>query len=129
MTTLTAINDLMFDSFEIHRVLIVAPLRVARDTWQEEIRKWDHLKDLTCSVVVGSVAERRLALQKSADLYIVNRENLVWLCKNCKRDFDMVVLDELSSFKNQQAQRFKAMKALRPKVKRIVGLTGTDTQR
>jgi SNF2 family DNA or RNA helicase len=127
VTTLTAINDLMFDSFEIHRVLIVAPLRVARDTWPEEIRKWDHLKDITCSVVVGSVAERRRALQKSADLYIVNRENLVWLCKNCRLDFDMVVLDELSSFKNHGSQRFKAMKTLRPKVKRIVGLTGTPS--
>ncbi|WP_419196759.1 SNF2-related protein, partial [Acidaminococcus fermentans] len=126
-TTLTAIRDLMYDSFEVHRVLIVGPLRVARDTWPEEIRKWDHLKDLTCSVVVGSVTERRRALQKPADLYIVNRENLVWLCKNCRLDFDMVVLDELSSFKNQQAQRFKAMKALRPKVKRIVGLTGTPS--
>ena len=127
MTTLTAIRDLMYDSFEVHRVLIVGPLRVARDTWPEEIRKWDHLKDLTCSVVVGSVTERRRALQKPADLYIVNRENLVWLCKNCRLEFDMVVLDELSSFKNQQAQRFKAMKALRPKVKRIVGLTGTPS--
>ena len=116
MTTLTAIRDLMYDFFEVHRVLIVAPLRVARDTWPEELRKWDHLKELTCSVVVGSVTERRRALQKPADLYIVNRENLVWLCKNCRLDFDMVVLDELSSFKNQHAQRFKAMKALRPKV-------------
>lgn len=127
VTTLTAIRDLMYDSFEVHRVLVVAPLRVARDTWPEEIRKWDHLKDLTCSVAVGTVTERRRALQKQADIYIVNRENLVWLWKNCRLDFDMVVLDELSSFKNQQAQRFKAMKALRPKVKRIVGLTGTPS--
>lgn len=127
VTTLTAIRDLMYDSFEVHRVLVVAPLRVARDTWPEEIRKWDHLKDLTCSVVVGTVTERRRALQKQADIYIVNRENLVWLWKHCRMEFDMVVLDELSSFKNQQAQRFKAMKALRPKVKRIVGLTGTPS--
>lgn len=127
VTTLTAIQDLMFDSFEVHRVLVVAPLRVARDTWPGEIRKWDHLKDLTCSVAVGTVTERRRALQKQADIYIVNRENLVWLWKNCRMEFDMVVLDELSSFKNQQAQRFKAMKALRPKVKRIVGLTGTPS--
>ena len=127
MTTLTAIRDLMYDTFEVKRVLVVAPLRVARDTWPEEIRKWDHLKDLTCSVVVGSVAERRRALQKKADIYIVNRENLVWLYEHCKMPFDMVVLDELSSFKNHQSKRFRAMKALRPKVKRIVGLTGTPS--
>lgn len=127
VTTLTAIRDLMYDSFEVHRVLVVAPLRVARDTWPEEIRKWDHLKELTCSVAVGTVTERRRALQKQADIYIVNRENLVWLWKHCRMEFDMVVLDELSSFKNPQAQRFKAMKALRPKVKRIVGLTGTPS--
>ena len=127
MTTLTAINDLMFDEFTIHRVLIVGPLRIARDVWPEELRKWDHLKNLTCSVAVGTVTERRRALQKQADIYIVNRENLVWLWKNCRLDFDMVVMDELSSFKNPQAQRFKAMKALRPKVKRIVGLTGTPS--
>ena len=127
VTTLTAIRDLMYDTFEVKRVLVVAPLRVARDTWPEEIRKWDHLKDLTCSVVVGSVAERRRALQKKADIYIVNRENLVWLYEHCKMPFDMVVLDELSRFKNHQAKRFRAIKALRPKVKRIVGLTGTPS--
>lgn len=127
VTTLTAIRDLMYDTFEVKRVLVVAPLRVARDTWPEEIRKWDHLKALTCSVVVGSAAERRKALQKKADIYIVNRENLVWLYEHCKMTFDMVVLDELSSFKNHQSKRFRAMKALRPKVKRIVGLTGTPT--
>lgn len=127
VTTLTAIRDLMYDTFEVKRVLVVAPLRVARDTWPEEIRKWDHLKDLTCSVVVGSVAERRRALQKKADIYIVNRENLVWLYEHCKMPFDMVVLDELSSFMNHQAKRFRAIKALRPKVKRIVGLTGTPS--
>ena len=127
VTTLTAIRDLMYDTFEVKRVLVVAPLRVARDTWPEEIRKWDHLKDLTCSVVVGSVTERWRALQKKADIYIVNRENLAWLYENSRLDFDMVVLDELSSFKNHQSKRFRAMKALRPKVKRIVGLTGTPS--
>lgn len=127
VTTLTAIRDLMYDTFEVQRVLVVAPLRVARDTWPEEIRKWDHLKDLTCSVVVGTVAERRRALQKKADIYIVNRENLAWLYQNSRLDFDMVVLDELSSFKNAQSKRFKAMKAMRPEVKRIVGLTGTPS--
>lgn len=127
VTTLTAIRDLMYDSFEIKHVLVVAPLRVTRDTWPEEIRKWDHLKELTFSVVVGTVAERRRALQQEADIYIVNRENLAWLYQNSCLDFDMVVLDELSSFKNAQSKRFKAMKAMRPKVKRIVGLTGTPS--
>ena len=127
VTTLTAIRDLMYDTFEIQRVLVVAPLRVARDTWPEEIQKWDHLKELTCSVVVGNMVERRRALQKEADIYIVNRENLAWLYQNSRLDFDMVVLDELSSFKNAQSKRFKAMKAMRPKVKRIVGLTGTPS--
>lgn len=127
VTTLTAVRDLMYDTFEVQRVLVVAPLRVARDTWPEEIRKWDHLKGLTCSVVVGSVAERRRALQKEADIYIVNRENLAWLYQNSRLEFDMVVLDELSSFKNAQSKRFKAMKAMRPGVKRIVGLTGTPS--
>ncbi len=127
VTTLTAIRDLMYDTFEVRRVLVVAPLRVARDTWPEEIRKWDHLKELTCSVVVGNMVERRRALQKEADIYIVNRENLAWLYQNSRLDFDMVVLDELSSFKNAQSKRFKAMKAMRPKVKCIVGLTGTPS--
>ena len=127
VTTLTAIRDLMYDAFEVKRVLVIAPLRVARDTWPDELRKWDHLKELTCSVVVGPVAERRRALQQDADIYIVNRENLAWLYENSRLDFDMVVLDELSSFKNHQSKRFRAMKALRPKVKRIVGLTGTPS--
>ena len=127
VTTLTAIRDLMYDAFEVKRVLVIAPLRVARDTWPDELRKWDHLKELTCSVVVGTVAERRRALQQDADIYIVNRENLAWLYENSRLDFDMVVLDELSSFKNAQSKRFKAMKAMRPKVKRIVGLTGTPS--
>lgn len=127
VTTLTAIRDLMYDAFEVKRVLVIAPLRVARDTWPDELRKWNHLKELTCSVVVGTVAERRRALQQDADIYIVNRENLAWLYENSRLDFDMVVLDELSSFKNHQSKRFRAMKAMRPKVKRIVGLTGTPT--
>lgn len=127
VTTLTAIRDLMYDAFEVKRVLVIAPLRVARDTWPDELRKWNHLKELTCSVVVGTVAERRRALQQDADIYIVNRENLAWLYENSRLDFDMVVLDELSSFKNHQSKRFRAMKAMRPKVKRIVGLTGTPS--
>ena len=127
VTTLTAIRDLMYDAFEVKRVLVVAPLRVARDTWPDELRKWNHLKELTCSVVVGTVAERRRALQQDADIYIVNRENLAWLYENSRLDFDIIILNKLSSFKNHQSKRFRAMKAMRPKVKRIVGLTGTPT--
>lgn len=123
--TLTAINDLLFDSFEVSKVLIIAPLRVARDTWNAEIQKWDHLKSLTYSVAVGSVKERTEALHRKADIYIVNRENLTWLVDNFPFDFDMVVIDELSSFKNHKAKRFKSLMQVRPQVKRVVGLTGT----
>lgn len=126
VTTLTAINDLMYDSFEISSVLIIGPLRVARDTWPQEISKWEHLKNLTCSVAVGTEEERIAALKSNADIYIINRENVNWLVESKIRDrFDMIVIDELSSFKNFQTKRFKAMMKLRPKAKRIVGLTGT----
>ena len=125
--TLTAVNDLMFDRFEIQKVLIIAPLRVARFSWGAEIRKWEHLKNLRYSVVVGTEKERRTALQQKADIYIINRENLPWLIENSKFDYDMVVVDELSSFKNHQAKRFKAFMKVRPLVKRIVGLTGTPS--
>ena len=125
--SLTAINDLMYDSFEVHKVLIIAPLRVARFSWGAEIRKWDHLKNLRYSIVVGTEKERKAALRQKADIYIINRENLPWLIENCKFDYDMVVVDELSSFKNHQAKRFKALMKVRPMVKRIVGLTGTPS--
>lgn len=125
--TLTAIFNLLFDSFLVHRVLIIAPLRVARDTWPAEIDKWDHLDMLIPSVVVGSSDERHMALRQKADLYIINRENVQWLIEESGYDFDydMVVIDELSSFKNHRAKRFKALIKKRAKVKRIVGLTGT----
>lgn len=125
--TLTAINDLLFDSFEIHKVLVVAPLRVARDTWSAEIEKWEHLKNLQYSVVVGPAQERLKALCAPADIYIINRENIQWLVEESGLtfDFDMAVIDELSSFKNHQSKRFKAFMKVRPKLKRIVGLTGT----
>lgn len=125
--TLTAINDLLFDSFEVHKVLTIAPLRVARDTWSAEIEKWEHLKNLRYSVVVGTEQERLAALQKQADIYIINRENVQWLVEESgiPLDFDMAVIDELSSFKNHQSKRFKAFMKIRPKLKRIVGLTGT----
>ena len=127
VTTLTAINDLLFDSFEIHKVLIIAPLRVARDTWAEEIEKWDHLRGLTYSIAVGTAEERRTALSQKADVYIINRENVGWLIDEMPFDYDMIVIDELSSFKNHQTKRFKALMKVRPKAKRIVGLTGTPT--
>lgn len=123
--TLTAINNLMFDMFQVKKVLIIAPLRVARDTWPAEIEKWEHLKHLRYSVVIGTPDERKTALNTDADIYIINRENVDWLVSNTKFDYDMVVIDELSSFKNHQSKRFKALMKVRPKVKRIVGLTGT----
>lgn len=125
--TLTAINDLLFDGFEIHKVLVVAPLRVARDTWSAEIEKWEHLNNLRYSVVVGTVQERFSALSTPADIYIINRENIQWLVEESGLpfDFDMAVIDELSSFKNHQSKRFRALMKVRPKLKRIVGLTGT----
>ena len=125
ITTLTAIHNLMFNLFAVRKVLIIAPLRVARDTWSAEIEKWEHLKPLQYSVVVGTVEERLAALKKPADLYIINRENIDWLVNNTKFDYDMVVIDELSSFKSHKTKRFKALKKVRPMVKRIVGLTGT----
>jgi len=127
--TLTALNDLLFDSFKAHRILVIAPLRVARDTWPAEVDKWDHLQGLICSVAVGTEAERRSALLKPADIYIINRENVQWLIEESKLpfNFDTVVVDELSSFKNYQAKRFRAMMKVRPTVKRIIGLTGTPS--
>ena len=125
ITTLTAINNLIYDLFEVRKVLIIAPLRVARDTWSAEVQKWDHLKHLRYSVAVGTAEERMSALNTDADIYIINRENVDWLVSNTKFDYDMLVIDELSSFKNHQSKRFKALMKVRPKVKRIVGLTGT----
>ena len=123
--TLTAIADLLFDYFIVRRVLIIAPLRVAKMTWSDEIGKWDHLSHLRYSIAVGTAAERMEALKAKADIYIINRENVPWLVDNIPFDFDMVVVDELSSFKNHQSKRFKALMKVRPYVKRIVGLTGT----
>lgn len=127
--TLTAINELAFDFFEVSKVLVIAPLRVARDTWPTEIQKWDHLKLLSYSVAVGSVEERRRALWKKALVYIINRENVDWLVNQSGLpfDYDMVVIDELSSFKSGKARRFKSLLKVRPQVKRIVGLTGTPS--
>lgn len=127
--SLTAIADLLFDSFEAHRILVIAPLRVARDTWPAEIAKWEHLQHLTFAVCVGPPKERRAALMSGADITIINRENLGWLidCSGFDFDYDMVVIDELSSFKNHKSKRFQSLMKVRPKVKRIIGLTGTPS--
>lgn len=127
--SLTAIADLLFDSFEAHRILVVAPLRVARDTWPAEISKWQHLKHLTYAVAVGTVKERKAALSAGADITIINRENLGWLIDSSgyEFDYDMVIIDELSSFKNHKSKRFQSLMKVRPKVKRIIGLTGTPS--
>ena len=126
--TLTAIKELLHDRFLVSRVLIIAPLRVAKNTWSAEIEKWDHLKDLSYSIVVGTEADRIAALRKPADLYIINRENVQWLVETgAALAFDMVVVDELSSFKSHQSKRFKALMKIRPSISRIVGLTGTPS--
>lgn len=127
--TLTALLNLLFDSFEAHRVLVIAPLRVARDTWPAEIEKWDHLQILTYSVAVGTEKERKSALMRPADIYIINRENVQWLIEQSGLpfDFDTVIVDELSSFKSHQSKRFKALMKVRPRIRRIVGLTGTPS--
>nr|DAZ32179.1 MAG TPA: Chromatin remodeling complex ATPase [Caudoviricetes sp.] len=127
--TLTAIYELMLNRFEIEKVLVIAPLRVARDTWPAEIEKWEHLKGLTYSVAIGTEAERIAALKRPAHLYLINRENVDWLItkSHLPFDYDMVVIDELSSFKSYAAKRFKSLLKVRPRVKRMVGLTGTPS--
>lgn len=127
--SLSAINELMLDYFDVSRTLVIAPLRVANSTWPDEIKKWDHLKHLNYSVVIGSEKERLDALGKPAHIYLINRENVDWLItkSGISWKFDMVVIDELSSFKSYQAKRFKSLLKVRPKIKRIVGLTGTPS--
>lgn len=127
--TLTAIHELCLNSFEVRKTLIIAPLRVATSTWPAEIQKWDHLQGLTFSVAVGTEAERKAALRQRASVYIINRENIQWLIEGSGLpfDYDMVVIDELSSFKSYQAKRFRSLMKARPHVRRIVGLTGTPS--
>lgn len=127
--TLTALQVLLFERFESRRVLVIAPLRVARDTWKAEAEKWDHLSDLRLSVVIGDAAARQAALKADADIYILNRENVPWLIAESgyEWDFDTVVIDELSSFKNHTSKRYKALAAKRKKIDRIIGLTGTPS--
>lgn len=125
--TLTAINELRYNRFEVKKVLIIAPKKVAEDTWTREIQKWEHLKLLRVSQVLGTVIKRINALNKQADIYVTNRENVQWLVNYYKNnwDFDMVVIDELSSFKDPKTNRFKSLKCIRNHIKKIVGLTGT----
>ena len=127
--TLSAIKDLIYDRLEVNKVLVIAPLRVALMTWGSEINKWDHLEDLRISKVLGTEKKRLEALEVAADIYIINRENTEWLVTYYGRawPFDMVVIDELSSFKSGKSRRFKALRKVRPLIKRIVGLTGTPT--
>lgn len=129
VSTLTAINYLMFDYLEINSVLVIAPKRVAESVWQEEAEKWDHLKHLSFSKIIGSAKQRISAVMDTkADIYIISRDNVAWLCAlygGGKLPFDMVVIDELSSFKSYKSERFKALRGARPYLKRLVGLTGT----
>lgn len=127
LTTLTAVNRLLFDEMEVTKVLVIAPLRVAQSTWHAEINKWPHLRHLVLSKVLGDVNQRVAALRAKADIYIINKENVQWLVNHYQSGwpFDMVVIDELSSFKSNKAERFKKLRMVRPKIKRIVGLTGT----
>ena len=129
ITTLTAIDELLYDCFEIRKVLIIAPLRVANSTWPSEIKKWEHLKFLRYSIVTGNEAERIQALNIKAEIYIINRENVDWLVNKSgvAMNFDMLVIDELSSFKSYTSKRFKSLLKIRPYFKRVVGLTGTPS--
>lgn len=128
-TTLSAIKDLMYDYYEVSKVLVIAPLRVAALTWPDEIQAWAELSDLRISTVLGSGKEREKALAADADIYTINFENLVWLVRRYRKDwpFDMVVIDESSAFKNHQAKRFKALRYVRPFISRLVELTGTPS--
>lgn len=127
VTTLTAINELIFDRLEAQKVLVIAPLRVAQDTWAKETAKWDHLQHMRISKILGTEKQRLEALEADADIYVTNRENVVWLVEHysVRWPFDTVVIDELSSFKGHSAKRFKALRQVRGRIRRIVGLTGT----
>lgn len=129
VATLTAIKELVHDRFEIDKVLVIAPKRVAEHTWSTESQKWDHLTDLRIAKVLGSSKQRMDALKAKADIYVINRENVPWLVGilGGHWPFDMLVIDELSSFKSAKSQRFKALRTARPRCKKVVGLTGTPT--
>lgn len=127
ISTLTALDFLKNEMFDINKILVIAPLRVASDTWAREIEKWDHISHLTVSKILGTAKQRKAGLAAEADIYVINRENIPWLVEEVGRDwdFDTVVIDELSSFKNASSKRFKALKRVRPLISRLIGLTGT----
>lgn len=129
IVTLTAINDIMFDYFDAGKVLVICPLRIGLNVWKQECKKWEHTKNIRCSIAIGSEKERLKALKEKSDIYIINRENVDWLINKSGMPFnyDMIVVDELSSFKSHRSKRFKALMKVRPKIKRIVGLTGTPS--
>ena len=127
MISLTAVEKLIRQEYEVQRVLVIAPLKVAEDTWSRESEKWDHLRHLKISKILGSADKREDAAAEDADVYVINRENVVWLVNKYRKTWkwDMLIIDELSSFKNNQAERFKALRKVRPLISRVVGLTGT----
>ncbi|MDU9419002.1 DEAD/DEAH box helicase [Staphylococcus lloydii] len=129
VSTLTAIEQLKYDYLEVDKVLVIAPKRVAEDTWAQEVEKWSHLTHLEVSLVLGTPKQREQALERDADIYVTNKENTKYICEKYRKDwpFDMLVIDELSTFKNSKSQRFKILKKQMPLVSRFVGLTGTPS--
>lgn len=129
LISLTAVKDLMYNRFEVNKVLVIAPKKVSEATWQNEIEKWEEFKILRYSTVLGTKTQRIKALNTPADIYIINRDNVVWLVDYYKNDwpFDLVICDEFSSFKNHSSKRFKALAAIKPRIKKVVGLTGTPS--
>ena len=127
--TLTAVNELKYHRFQVARCLVVAPKKVAEATWTTEAAKWDHLRHLRIIPMLGSAKRRIAALATPGDVWVINRENVPWLVDYCRNDwpFDMVVLDESSSFKNASSKRFKSLRLVRPRIRRIVALTGTPS--
>lgn len=130
-TTLTALNELKYNRFAVQNVLVIAPKKVAEDTWQAEGKKWDHLKHLRFSTVLGTARQRIRALNTPADVYVINRENVQWLVDYYRNawPFDTVVLDEATSFKNNRSQRWKSLKSIRPHIRRLIELTGTPSSK
>lgn len=123
VTTLTIISLLKL--IDTNKILIIGPVRVIKSTWPEEIEKWSHTKDLSYSIIAGTPKQREKALQQKADIYLIGKENVTWLVDNKYFDFDMVVIDELSTFKNPKSQRFRALRKVMPLADRFIGLTGT----
>ena len=128
VSSLTAIKKLMFEELEIVKTLVIGPKRVVESVWEAECEKWEHLKDLKVSKIIGTAKQRKEALRKNADIYLISRDNVSWLCGlygGSMLPFDMLVIDELSSFKNPKSIRFKALRGVQPSFTRVIGLTGT----